>query len=40
MNDETPPIFEHLPGLFAEGPPEQIAADARVRAVYLGDTDG
>jgi len=26
--------------LFAEGPPDEIAADARVRAVYLGDADG
>ena len=26
--------------IFAEGPPDDIARDARVRAVYLGEADG
>jgi branched-chain amino acid transport system ATP-binding protein len=26
--------------IFAEGPPDEIARDARVRAVYLGEADG
>jgi branched-chain amino acid transport system ATP-binding protein len=30
-------IVMHMGAVIAEGPPEQVRADARVREVYLGD---